>query len=436
MKQPAGTNLPFGVEDLDAAGVLAALSESEARIRAAERDKLALIAHWCVLHPATSETGPATWGDSGHREVLDCDEALGGDGAPLVAAFAADEIGTTLGVSSLSAMQLVADVLNLQHRHPRWWARVQGLEVPAWRARRLAQRAAGLSLEAARWVDEQLAGRADSVGPVTIDRCVGEAKARFEPEEHADAEAQRKAHWKVRLFHGEVGEWVGTSSIDAVGDTADLTRFHDVVCATAEELGRAGDTDTLEQRKAKALGIIADRLTGTDNSNSGSGRRGGRPRFYLHLDATMLDQPVGIGAVEQLGPATMAKLRSWLTGSQVTVQPVIDLAATDAVDAYTPPGWMAELVRLRDRHCVFPWCPRDSRACDLDHITPFDPGTDTDPGPPGQTRPENLAPLCRRHHRAKTSGRWRYRRHRDGTYTWTTPHGHHYLVTTTGTTHA
>jgi hypothetical protein len=132
----------------------------------------------------------------------------------------------------------------------------------------------------------------------------------------------------------------------------------------------------------------------------------------------------------------MAKLRTWLEGSRVTVQPVIDLAATDAVDTYTPPAWMAELVRLRDRHCVFPWCPRDSRACDLDHITPFDPGTDTSPGPPGQTRPDNLAPLCRRHHRAKTSGRWRYRRHRDGTYTWTTPHGHHYLVTATGTTHA
>jgi 5-methylcytosine-specific restriction endonuclease McrA len=85
---------------------------------------------------------------------------------------------------------------------------------------------------------------------------------------------------------------------------------------------------------------------------------------------------------------------------------------------------MRELVVLRDRHCVFPWCERDSRACDLDHIVPYD-----EHGPPGQTSPENLATLCRRHHRCKTSGRWSYTRNRDGTYTWHSPHHHTYQVT-------
>ena len=40
------------------------------------------------------------------------------------------------------------------------------------------------------------------------------------------------------------------------------------------------------------------------------------------------------------------------------------MARTDAVDAHDPPAWMRELVILRDRHCVFPWCNRDARACD------------------------------------------------------------------------
>ena len=77
---------------------------------------------------------------------------------------------------------------------------------------------------------------------------------------------------------------------------------------------------------------------------------------------------------------------------------------------------MRDLVILRDPTCVFPHCQRDSRGCDLDHIDPYD-----DTGPPGQTRPANLAPLCRRHHRAKTTGRWQYRRLPDGTYDWTGP---------------
>jgi hypothetical protein len=308
------------------------------------------------------------------------------------------------------------------------WARVQALEVPAWRARRIARQSASLCYESARWVDEQLTDRADSIGPVTIDRLVQDAQARFEPERLKEVEDEAKAAWGVRLSHPETGTWAGTSMLEATGDTGGLTRFHDLVCATAEQLGRDGDGDTFEQRKAKALGVIADQLTGSTPDNN-RGRRGGPGRFYLHLDATMLDQPNGIGAVEQLGPATMNQLRTWLHGTQVTVVPVIDLNSVDAVDCYRPPAWMEELVRLRDRHCAFPWCERSSRTCDLDHITPYDPD-----GPPGQTTPHNLAPLCRRHHRAKTSGRWKYRRNKDGTYTWTTPHNRHYLITPTGTT--
>ena len=45
----------------------------------------------------------------------------------------------------------------------------------------------------------------------------------------------------------------------------------------------------------------------------------------------------------------------------------------------------------------------------------------------------NLAPLCRRHHRAKTFTGWTYQRNRDGTYTWTSPHGHTWTVGPDGT---
>ena len=110
------------------------------------------------------------------------------------------------------------------------------------------------------------------------------------------------------------------------------------------------------------------------------------------------------------------------------VTPVADLARDDAVDRHDPPAWMAEHVRLRDRRCVFPFCRTHSRDCDLDHVIPYD-----DTGPPGQTHPANLAPLCRRHHRAKTAKLWRYRRADDGSYAWTSPHGDRYLVKDGGT---
>ena len=84
---------------------------------------------------------------------------------------------------------------------------------------------------------------------------------------------------------------------------------------------------------------------------------------------------------------------------------------------------------LRDAHCVFPGCRRDSRACDLDHITEYLPMDDG--GPPGQTHPGNLAPLCRTHHRVKTHSAWHYKRLDDGSYEWTAPTGHQYTVTPT-----
>ena len=89
---------------------------------------------------------------------------------------------------------------------------------------------------------------------------------------------------------------------------------------------------------------------------------------------------------------------------------------------------MQELVRLRDGHCFFPGCQVDARDCDLDHEIPYDPD-----GPPGQTHPDGLACLCRRHHRAKTAGLWRYTRTLDGDYLWNGPYGTTYLVSPRGT---
>jgi hypothetical protein len=91
---------------------------------------------------------------------------------------------------------------------------------------------------------------------------------------------------------------------------------------------------------------------------------------------------------------------------------------------------MRETVILRDGTCCFPGCRVDARNCDLDHIQAYIPPDDG--GPPGQTTPDNLACLCRRHHRLKTFTAWTYQAIRTTTgtrgYAWTSPHGHRYLT--------
>ena len=86
---------------------------------------------------------------------------------------------------------------------------------------------------------------------------------------------------------------------------------------------------------------------------------------------------------------------------------------------------MRASVIIRGGVCCFPGCRVEARACDLDHLVayvPLDQG-----GPPGQTSLEDLACLCRRHHRLKTFTAGTCLRLTDGRYRWTSPHGHAYF---------
>jgi hypothetical protein len=395
----------FEVEDLDADGVLGFLRDLDEEARRIEAFKLKAAAHWADLHPATPETGAAT-PDGG---VLDADELLGGQGTPAVAAFTPEDIAVVLQISPVSAAGLVADALDLRHRLPHLWRAVMRLQVPAWLARRVAQQTRRLPKAGARYVDDVLAARTHW-GTGIVDRVVAEAIARFDPAEHTRQEDRGQASWDVKITHPRPTEFAGTSELWARGDSIALQALYDLICGQAHQRHLDGDTDHLGARKVKALtGLGTADATPSD-----------KIRVYIRVNATDLDGDA-VGQVEKLGPATMAKIKDWVGHHRVTIQPVLDPRRDDGVDTHDPPPRMRELVILRDGHCVFPGCQVDARSCDLDHIQPYvDPG---EGGPPGQTRPDNLACLCRRHHRAKTLRLWRYTRTPDGHYLWHGPHG-------------
>jgi hypothetical protein len=382
-------------------------------------------------------------------DVLTAEESLGGDGTPAVAAFAPEAFAARLGISPAAGAALIGDALDLRHRHPYLWARVTRLEVPAWQARRVAQQTHRLPLPGARWVDAQLAART-GCGPIVVDRLVAQAIAKLDPEAHEKGEDRGKASWDATISHPRPGDFAGTSDLQVRGDTLTLKGFHDLLCAIAHQLHLDGDTDPLGARKAKALGVIVALISallhGKDSGQTAldlpsvlgaATRSAGKVKVYVRVEADDLDvdaqggSAFATGQVEKLGAATMAKLRSWVGHHQVVFLPVLNMQRRDAVDQHDPPPWMRELVILRDGHCIFPRCTVDARSCDLDHQIPYIPLEEG--GPPGQTHPDALACLCRRHHRAKTAGLWRYTRTPQGHYLWHGPHGATYLVTPGGT---
>ncbi|WP_300681544.1 HNH endonuclease signature motif containing protein, partial [Nocardioides sp.] len=151
---------------------------------------------------------------------------------------------------------------------------------------------------------------------------------------------------------------------------------------------------------------------------------------YVHLTP---DSPVAeVEAGNTLAP--VERVAEWCrtAGTKVIIRPVLDLATQHTRDGYVPSETMREQAILVNRTCVHPWCERPARACDLDHITPYNPNDNTD-SPPGQTTSTNLAPLCRHHHRLKTHNGWQYQHLEPSVFLWTSPAGRTYLRTPTGT---
>uniref|UniRef100_UPI001ED98EF7 HNH endonuclease n=1 Tax=Actinopolymorpha alba TaxID=533267 RepID=UPI001ED98EF7 len=83
-------------------------------------------------------------------------------------------------------------------------------------------------------------------------------------------------------------------------------------------------------------------------------------------------------------------------------------------------GLAAEFVQSLNQRCTWMLCRRPAISCDLDHTKPYAQG--------GETSVENVAPLCRRHHRVKTEGNWKVEQTSPGHFQYTDPHGREYQV--------
>jgi hypothetical protein len=142
-----------------------------------------------------------------------------------------------------------------------------------------------------------------------------------------------------------------------------------------------------------------------------------------------------VARVEGIGPVGIDQLRDWLSSShlsdQVSVRPVLDPAGVAPVDGYEVRGELREAVQLTHPVEVFPWGTLRSRRADVDHTVPYRPMTEG--GPPGQTRLDNLGPLGRGHHNAKTYGGFTCVQPLPGMFLWKTPTGHWYQVDNQGT---
>jgi len=117
--------------------------------------------------------------------------------------------------------------------------------------------------------------------------------------------------------------------------------------------------------------------------------------------------------------ASVPALTAWALAAGGTWRRLVtDPASGTVVDVgrtrYRPPAGLADLVRARDRACVFPTCQTPACRCDIDHLTAWSQG--------GTTSLDNLTTLCQAHHRLKHTPGWALTRDQaTGTLSWHTP---------------
>ena len=417
----------------------------EARKRA-EADQFRLFAEFADQYRYVPDESPVL---SGTERLM----YWGGDGTPGVAEFCTLEVAAALRMSEESVRAHIAQSLAIRHRFPTVWARVMDGRTRVWQAWDIASETRDLPYFHALDLDLEIAPLLDSMSPRRLLELV---KARVLDILRDDAEELHDHHLGRRRvdFHHSNGTGMGVADLSATVDAVDAEVLDRQLTRLAIILRQGGSTESLDVRRAQALGLLANparalqliqaSLTDQLPDSVAACPAAGAPdhacgmvtvdpdrllpkaEIVVHISQTVLQDQAGVVRTEKWGPMLAGWAKDLLAHTRVTVRPVLHPDNLVASDAYECAHWMREWVQLRNPYEVFPWSTKRSGRLDLDHTIPWAP---PEPDAKPLTRPDNLGPLSRKVHRAKTHGGWGLTQVRAGTFLWQSPLGFGYLVT-------
>lgn len=392
--------------------------------RRAEVDLLRAAYQWAVLH-SPDRLDPAEAARPGREQA----RRFGGAGTPEVTEFAAAGFGARIGRSPYAARQLIADALDLHHRHPHLWSRVQAGEVRASYARHVVARTRDLAREQAAYVDAAVAESADGRIPWSRFESLVEAKVAQADPETARAREERAA--KARFAKRVRGEAHGMASLLVRADVATINALDAALTAYAARLAGSLPEATDDERRVLAVLLLVCGRSGLRDLDVPDAEQVPDPAdllpdvvLYVHTYAG--DDHEGVARVEGHGPVTDAWVgRTLGPTARFRIQPVLDLAGQAPVDAYEIPDRHRQAVHLMTPADTFPYGSCTERTMQLDHTVPFHRG--------GASGLGNYGPMTIRHHRIKTHGGWQVQQPFPGVFVWRDPYGAFYLVDHTGT---
>jgi len=244
------------IGDLDAADACATVSEWHSLRMRVESELFFLAAHWADLHSGDALLEQRRRRGIQARPGMERAKRIGAHGTPTIAEFATAEFGALQGMGHAAADHLIRDALNVRHRHPRLWAALAAGEGRVWQARQVAHlcATAGLDADQAGWVDSETTEYLGALPWARFERLVETKIVEADP---AAAEARRRAAAMRRFVAtGQSCEY-GLKTLVARANAGDVIFFVAMVDRIAKILALHGDTDSVDVRRSKAIGILA-----------------------------------------------------------------------------------------------------------------------------------------------------------------------------------
>lgn len=357
---------------------------------------------------------------------------------PQVTWDAAASLGAAIGTSTTAASYLIRDALLVRHRLPRIWERVVAGEVEPRRVRMVAREIANRPRDVSDHLDEVLAPIVHKLGRPSLERYVDDAMLRLYPEEREAEQIEALDRRYARLDETTINH-VGIVDFIIRGDWLDCSDFDATVGRIAAAIARQDVAEgrvpeSLDVRRSRAVGILAHPMVAAamlDDEHAPAASRKADLVIHLTLDNLEGREPVAYNATARR-PELDQAVREWVgrPGTEINVQPVIDLADHDATTSYRIKRRTELRTDLVAVTCAFPHCTKPAERCDHDHIVPFN---HCDPAAGGASCDCNIAPLCRHHHQLKTHGGWRYTPVETGVWLWADPYGQQFLRDRHGT---
>ncbi|WP_137726605.1 HNH endonuclease signature motif containing protein, partial [Prescottella subtropica] len=369
------------------------------------------------------------------------------------------EVAGILGLTETAARRMIGLGYDLRRRLHRIRAAFAAGRIDLAKAHTLADALTNVSGDLLDVLEEKLLDGADRLSTTKLRTRARRMIARLDPDGATERRKTAEVERDVRVIARDDGLTDLTGILPVVGGRIVSGRLR------AMSRGVCGhDPRTTAQRRADALIALAsgdthlDCRCGHDNCKAAKAGKTPSPvvqvKIMVGVDATTLlgfdDAPgylFGHGPIDAdlarqiaadgtwkqvltLGDKDRERLGQGAAAGTVAgigrARPAPRLSPTEVATrhratTYAPSTQLATTIRLRDGVCRFPNCTTPAAACDLDHTIPFD---HTNPGSGGLTVEDNLACLCRKHHRLKTIGYWTVTHTAGGRLDWTDPAGH------------